>query len=130
MRNLFVTYVDITPNFGNPFSNFTHKVLVEKLRKHFARWDGFFEKYKDYSLGFIICTKYGTENLEIKGPSISRKLKIVDFSVFLPDEIKNESHYLDFVFSGIELALTEYKVLASEILDIKNECKRELNIIN
>ena len=62
------------------------------------------------------------------GPSISKKMKITDFSIFLPDEVKDVKEYLDFVFEGIAIAMAKYDVSKDEFNQIKDECKHELGI--
>jgi hypothetical protein len=87
-----------------------------------------FAKYENYSVGFVICTKLGVEQLEVKGPSVARKMKLVDFTIFLPDSIVNIEQYVDSVFSGIAQILEKYHVKPESIENIKEECKHELDI--
>jgi hypothetical protein len=137
MSNLTVAYINLSVGLCNPFGKMTHKALIGGLRDHFLDWKGFFAKYDDYSLGFIICTNRDIKVLEVKGPSISRKMKVVDFSIFLPEEVEklNPSNaedigrYLDWVFLAIATALIKYEVSGEEIKKIKDEVKRELNVI-
>jgi hypothetical protein len=92
-------------------------------------------KHEGYSLGFIVTTKRGIGELKVKGPSISRKMKLVDFSIFLPEKsealnpkkAEDINSYLDLVFLGISIALAKYQISKAEIEKINDECKHELN---
>ncbi|HEX8738059.1 MAG TPA: hypothetical protein VF721_22185 [Pyrinomonadaceae bacterium] len=135
---LYVSYLDLSVNLGNPFISLTHKPIVNRLRSRFLNWKGFFRKYENYNLGFIVATKRGIRELEVKGPSVSRKMKLVDFSIFLPEKVEalnpnkaeDINSYLDLVFLGISMALAKYQISKVEIEKINEECKRELNGLN
>ncbi|TAE39875.1 MAG: hypothetical protein EAZ50_09375 [Runella slithyformis] len=127
---LYLSYTDLSPSIENIYIDETHQKIIAVLRRQFLDWSQFFDKYgSEFSLGFFVSTKKGTEQLTIFGPSVSRKMKVVDFSIFLPDEIKDLNHYLDLVFEGIGVVLARFKVDENEILKMKNECKKELNLI-
>ena len=111
---LYLSYIDLTPGLENLFSNTSHQALISFLRANFNNWTGFFQKYPDHSLGLIIVTKKGVNELSIKGPSISSKSKLVDYSIFLPEDIRNMNDYLDNVFMGLKTILKNYKVDESE----------------
>jgi hypothetical protein len=136
VSTLYVSYINLSVGLGNPFNDFTHQIVLRNLRERFAEWKGFFDKYEDYSLGFIIATEKGTAKLTVKGSSVSRRMKAVDFSIFLPDQIaelkptttENVFRYLDAVFKGISSALDNYGVDDSEIESIRDKCKREIQI--
>jgi hypothetical protein len=82
MKTLYLSYIDLSPGLTNPFSKDSHPILLEVLRKNFENWNGFNSKCPEFSLGLIIVTKRGINELEVKGPSISKKHKVVDFSIF------------------------------------------------
>jgi hypothetical protein len=136
MSTLFVSYIDLSVGLRNPFNNLTHQIVVRNLRERFLGWKGFFDKYEEYSLGFIVATQKGTGKLSVKGPSISRKMKVVDFSIFLPDHVAellptstdNVLSYLDAVFAGISSALDQYGIKESEIEVIREKSKREIQV--
>lgn len=129
-QTAYLAYANLTPNLKNAYSDFTHQIIIKSLRKNFFSWNYFFEKYgKEFSIGFYINTKKGTDTLKILGPSVSKKMAIVDFSIFLPDEVSDINHYIDLAFEGFGIVLAKFKVDESEILEMKNECKRELNLV-
>lgn len=134
MANLFISYINLSPELRNPFSSTTHGVLVDKFNERFATWEGFFRAYEGYDLAFIIVTDEGVGKLEVKGPTVFRKTKTVDFSIFLPENIdtlvpenpQDFRIYLDWVFSGISSAIVRYGVSQEDIEIIKDECLLEL----
>lgn len=127
LQTVYLAYTSLTPGLKNVYSTATHKKIIEVLRDKFFLWNNFFEKHgSDYSLGFYISKKEGTDKLTYFGPSISKKMKIVDYTMFIPDDIKTLDEYLDLVFEGFEYFLNKYKVDSLEIEKMKNECKKEL----
>jgi len=119
MRTLYLSYINLSPGLTNPFTKDSHSILLEVLRKNFGNWDGFNLKYPEFSLGLIIVTKRGIDELEVKGPSISKKHQVVDFSIFLPENIADSKEYLEFIFDGLQLIFNKYGIDEQEIMKIK-----------
>lgn len=129
LQTAYVSYVNLTPDLKNSFSSVSHQQIMTPLRKHFFQWSVFFDKYgSDYSMGFFITTMKGINQIEIKKPSVSKKMKIVDYSIFLPDEIKDLNHYIDLVFEGIGIVLGKFNVPLEEVEKMKSECKVEIGL--
>lgn len=135
MGDFYISYLGLAPDLGNPFFTLTNETMIEKFRKCWRNWRGFTRRYGDgYSLGFILVTDRGIRELLVTGPDRDRKLKIVDFSIFLPEtieELKIERWqdvvaYLDLVFAGLAVALSKFEVSETELDKIKQECKREI----
>lgn len=126
---LHLSYINLSPGLKNKFSDVTFKPMYQRLSKNFLLWTSFLEKYPEYDLGFIITTKKGVEELHIKGPSISKRHKMVDYTIWLPDIDYSLGQYIDFVFEGIFIALKNYNVEENEIIQIKEEVRIELNLI-
>jgi hypothetical protein len=128
-QTVYLSYIALTPNFENNCFGQSHSEILKPLRDNFRYWNGFFNKYDlEYSIGFIVASKKGTNRLEIKGPTLWKRKKYVDFSIFLPDEIKDLDHYIDLVFEGIGLVLAKYEVPDSVIQEMNSECKKELGL--
>jgi uncharacterized protein YfkK (UPF0435 family) len=128
-QTAYMSYFNLTPNFENKFFHSNHQEIIEVLRKYFPNWTKIFEKHGEgFSIGFMVTRKRGTENLTIKGPSVSKKLQIVDYSIFLPDEIKDLNHYIDLIFEGVGIVLAKYDISKSEISKMKEECKIDISI--
>src|SRR5688572_23729096 len=116
---LYLSYMDLSPGHSNLYSGKSHQALIRALRNHFQDWTGFSSKFPDFSLGVIVVTKMGVAEIDIKGPSISKKHKVVDYSIFLPETIKDIEQYLDFVFTGLASILEKYGVNKTETLKIR-----------
>ncbi|UBM60816.1 hypothetical protein LAG90_09225 [Marinilongibacter aquaticus] len=127
IQTAYLSYFNLTPNFENEFFHKNHEEIITVLRRHFPEWKKIKDKHgKGFSIGFMVTRKKGTDNLTIKGPSISKKLQIVDYTIFLPDEITDLNHYIDLVFEGIGTVLAKYNIPESEALTMKIECKNEM----
>ncbi|MFD2520352.1 hypothetical protein [Emticicia soli] len=130
LQTLYISYINLSPGLKNPYDLLSHKELIKPLRENFFKWHAFFDKYgSDYSLGFFITTMVGTNQLEIKKPSISKKMKIVEYAIFLPDEIKDLNNYIDLVFEGISIVLEKFSISENEVTSMKIQCKTELNLL-
>jgi hypothetical protein len=81
-----------------------------------------------HKLRFAKLALVGEDKLNIKGPSIFKKGKDVEYSIFLPEKIDGMNHYVDLVMEGVFLAVERYGVGPKEIEYIKNECKIELGL--
>lgn len=128
MPILYLSYINLTPGLQNRFSDSTHKIVIEVLRRKFETWTGFFDKYTSWNLGYIITTKKGVEELEVKGPTIFKRDKLVDYTIFLPDVNYSLEEYIEFVFKGIAVSLKEYGVEDSAVILMREECRRDLNL--
>lgn len=128
MINVTTPYLELTPNFNNEFMPSTSRCIKNVLNKHFGRWEGFKNEYPDYILSIFFVKKRGTDSLLIKGPTVSKRYKTVEYSLFLLDEINDLSYYLDTVFDGIGIILEKYGVSNSEVLNMKKECKKDLEL--
>lgn len=67
----------------------------------------------DFTLGIILSAKTGTSQVEIKGPSISKKYKVVDYVLYIPFAIAEEaetfySQYVSFVCTGVATVLEKF----------------------
>ncbi|AYB34300.1 hypothetical protein D4L85_28630 [Chryseolinea soli] len=79
----------------------------------------------------MISTKKSKTDLSIQGPSISKKHKMVDYTLWIPYEkvIGSEnvlSSYLDCVCEGIILVFREYQYESSIVTKIFSDIKRKV----
>ena len=130
LQTFYLSYLDLSPALSNSFSSVSHQIIAQNIRSIFFTWDFFLTKYPEYSIGFIVVTKIGTTEWAVKGPSISKKMKIIDYSIFLPDTEYDLNLYVDFIFEGIFIALRKYKIDNESLILIKDKCKMELGIKN
>jgi hypothetical protein len=129
LKTAYVSYIDLTPGLSSEKYEVAHKSLIHILRAKFPLLKGFISTYgENFSIGFFICTKKETQSLKVLGPNKNKKNEKVEYSIFLPDEIKDLNHYIELIFEGIGLILLKYGVLESEILEMKSECIRELGL--
>ena len=127
MKNLYLSYIDLSPEIDNIYSTSSHQIIIKNLRENYLNWNFFFEKFPGYSIGFIITTKKDIEKLTVNGPSIFKKEKVVDFAIFLPTIISCLDKYIDLVFEGFFIALVQYNISIDDINKIKETCKEDLN---
>jgi hypothetical protein len=109
-----LVYINLTPGLENSFIKLSHHPIINVLRTHEREWAGFYQKYPDYSLGLTVVTEKGVNALEVKGPTVSRKLKNIDYSIFLPENIQNMNDYLENIFNGVNTVLEQNNVTRTE----------------
>jgi hypothetical protein len=120
-------YIDLTPGLSNPVNNPTHKVLVAELNKSFVAWKTFHIKYDGYKLVFYLTTQRGTSSTYIKGPARSKIKKYLEYSIFIKDEaVENRDTYIDEAFEGVAMVSEKFNVLKSEIMRVREDCKKIL----
>lgn len=87
---------------------------------------------KPFSLGVVISTRKNKTDLSIQGPSVSRKHKMVDYTIWIPFQkvIKSSNvlkTYLDYISEGIVLVFEELNYDNKKlILKIITEVKKEV----
>ena len=128
MSNISTIQLGLTPGMYDKHYDTIYEPLKSILVNNRNLWGNDTNKYKDFKLTFYIVTKKGVDDLYTKGPSVSKKYLTVDYSIFLPDEIKDLNHYIDLVFEGVGIVLQKYGVQNSAIEEMKNECKKELEL--
>jgi hypothetical protein len=126
MQTVYLSYLNLTPGLENQFSNESHKTIIKNLRECYSSWQSFSSIYPQYNIGFIIVTKKNVEKITIKGPTIDKRSKVVDYSIFLPDRNYNLSEYIDLLFEGIFLSLSSFYIKKDDIVIIRERCKKEL----
>jgi hypothetical protein len=126
---IYLSYINLTPGIKNNFSTQTHKTIFECFKNHNEIFEKFSKFHPEYSLGFTIVTKKDVSDLEIKGPTIMKKTKDIDYSIFLPDRNFNLDEYINLLFEGLGIALKKYDINDNQLLILRDECKRELGIV-
>ncbi|MCB2378237.1 hypothetical protein LGH70_11620 [Hymenobacter sp. BT635] len=111
--NVSAIYSEAGVNF--PISYLFMRLLREQLAQlepqHHAVYQA---KYGlDFTLGIILSAKSNTSQLEIKGPSLSKKYKVVDDTLYIPFVIAEEaetfySKYVSFVCTGVSTVLEKF----------------------
>jgi hypothetical protein len=78
----------IEPNVDFPFSHHFQIRISEEVTALVEPSPKFLEKYgPDYELIFNVSAKTGLQDNEIRGPSVFRKAKDVEYTIFLPFDV-------------------------------------------
>lgn len=122
-------YIQQDVNFG--FSYLFQRSIHSFLSENIKNSERFCEKYKDYTLMFRMSAKKDITENEIKGPTIFRKDKDMEYSIFLPfDEIMKNENYnyfaLKYLFEGIYSILDKY---GFDFSIIKKEEEKFINTV-
>src|SRR5438128_660345 len=83
----------IEPGVEFPFSHLFQRYLAKEVTALVVPSGKFIEKYgSDFELMFRISAKNGIQDNEIRGPTVFRKAKDVEYTVFLPFDIISGTH--------------------------------------
>jgi hypothetical protein len=116
---IFFGQVYIIPGVKFPFSHHFQLRLSREITSIVVPSDKFMKKYgRDYELMFNISAKDTIEDNEIRGPTVFKKTKDVEYTIFLPfmpisrqPDVPRSA--LTFLFKGV------YTVLESLEIDSK-----------
>lgn len=128
---LFVSQVYIEPGVSFPFTLKFQVFLSRQLTDLVVPSSGFTERFgEDYDLMFRMSAKQGLSEPEIKGPTVFKRDRDVEFTVFLPFQKHQAADRtalrdaLNYLFAAIckalrELALDTTKLAeeATQIID-------------
>lgn len=128
MQNILFAYFDLSPKIKNKYDIITHKIFRKYLETIYLNWKSVFEEFNDYSIGFDITTDENVKEIITKGPKVSKKTKVIRFTILLPSVKYSLEQYIDYIFEGIMVSLKKYKINEEELIDIKNKCKNELGV--
>ncbi len=97
-------YIDVGVKFefNHVFQEYIHSILT----RHSTPPNNFLERYKNYDFMFRMSAKKDIQDVEIKGPSIFKRDKDIEYSIFLPYDVitqKDNHNYwaLKYLFRGI-----------------------------
>ncbi|MHA3770734.1 hypothetical protein ACXR0O_04250 [Verrucomicrobiota bacterium sgz303538] len=101
----------ITPGVSFPFSLQFQRWLGDELLKRVEPSEGFRKLYaENFDLGFVISAKSDIDQPEIKGPTVFKREKDVEYTIFLPYENRN---YYD-----VSALLDVFRLLLQSIIRI------------
>ena len=118
---IFFGQIYIKPGISFPFSLHFQRVLGERISSLVSTSVDFEKRYgSEWNIMIRISAKDGIEKNEIRGPTVFRKSKDVEFSVFLPFAVistKQEPLHsaLSFLFSGTYSALEALDLVTSRL---------------
>jgi hypothetical protein len=93
------------------FMQLLKEELAQLAQQHFSVFQTAYGQ--DYTLGIILSASSADVKLEIRGPSISKRYKVVDYVLRIPFGIVEEaetlySRYVFFVCQGIATVLAKF----------------------
>jgi hypothetical protein len=118
---VYFTQIYIKPGVIFPFSSHFQGRLSDEVTALVVPSAKFTQKYgDDWNLGFNISAKRTICDNEIRGPSVFRKAKDVEYTIFLPfDTIQREASVaqsaVTFLLQGVCSVLGSLGIDASEI---------------
>ena len=116
--NIFVGQIYVEPGASFPFSIFFQQYLSRVLTSSVSASQCFQEKYgKDWSLTFRMSAKQRLGENQIVGPTVYRKGKSVEYSIFLPhsvitSQVDPHKSAMVYLFSGIKSVLESLEINA------------------
>jgi hypothetical protein len=121
---IFVGQIYIEPGINYPFSLIFQKWLSQKLTELVQPSAKFLKTYSiDYNLIFRISAKTKIHEPEIKGPTVFKRDKNVEFTIFLPHNGieacgQNEStRALNFLMDGVVTVLQSLDIDAARVVE-------------
>ena len=119
---IFVGQIYIQPNINYPFSHIFQKWIGEELTKLVKPPELFLKKYSDeFNVIFRLSAKSEIDKAEIRGPTIFKKDKDIEFTIFLPHNGKPANKHedckqpLEIFFDCVVKVLESLSVDGSEI---------------
>lgn len=112
-------------------SNKVLSLIIVKLNTLIIPSELFNKKYEGYQLVLINSSRRQFEILTIKGPSVSKKYKCVEYVIYIPYlEVLNSENYLEsflnFYEQGVIEVLSKYQIDLSKVPDAFKEIKKEV----
>jgi hypothetical protein len=120
---VYVTQIYIEAGVYYPFSHHFQNFISDELTKRLTPSDAFISKYaEDFNLIFNMSAKAKIPTAEIKGPTVFRKDKDVEYTIFLPfniHDVQSSEVYrqtLRLLISSISSVLIDLEIDASQLL--------------
>src|SRR5690349_15123604 len=87
---MVISFVQVYTQQGAefPFTTAFQRYLLAKISSLVSPSGKFIKAYdEDFTLRFYISAKHELENNEVRGPTVIRKTKDVEYTIFLPFEV-------------------------------------------
>lgn len=130
---IFVGQIYVQVGIRYPFSYIFQKRMHEELSKLVKPSEAFLKKYsEDFEIMFRLSAKSEIKEAEIKGPTIYKKDKDIEFTVFLPhngkpvESCEDCRGALEIFFGCVVIALESLTLDASLV---KGNCNFLINTI-
>ena len=122
---VYVSQIYISPGVNFDFTHHFQKLLSEELSAMVAQTGGFMRKYgPEFDLIFNMSAKKEIHENEIRGPSVYKKDKDVEFTIFLPFDVIGAStdRYrvaLKFLLDGIRTVFDKLGIDSAKLEERK-----------
>lgn len=114
-------------NFSYKVTRFIREELIINIMEPYK----LVEKEKDYHLDLVVATDSKTTELEVRGPDVRKRAKLIDYGLWLPHDIINNAEYplaefLKYYFEALKIVFSNYNVPAYELEKIYETAKKEI----
>jgi len=130
---VFVGQIYIQAGVNYPFSHEFQKWVGDELSNLVEPSDAFLEKYsEDFDLMFRLSAKTELNEIEIKGPTIFKKDKDIEFTIFLPyqripiEEKDSFKQPIKLFLEGVALALELVRIDSSMVRSDSSELAKKI----
>jgi len=121
--NIYVAQIYIEAGVNYPFTHWFQQFISRELTKRVQLSERLIEEYgEDFDLIFRMSAKAGILDTEIKGPTVFKRDKDVEYTIFLP--FNDQAHNSDLLHSivvkllaGIVLVLDELEFDTTRLSD-------------
>ena len=120
---VYFSQIYIRPGVSFPFSHNFQKCMSKEVTAVTVPSAMFIEKYgRDFDLIFRMSAKNSIRDNEIRGPTVFKKEKQIEYSIFLPyDVIANqpnpERSALEFLLSGVRCVFDLLGIDATKLVE-------------
>jgi len=134
--DIFFGQIYLEPDAVFPFSFKFNGWLTEQVARHVVDSDGFRGAYPGIMrLGFRISARKGLESVDLRGPTIFKRAKDIEFTIFVPHN-KNRFQtaedlqpIVDALLAGVIDALNKLFIDSSELKNHASEIVKDFKNI-
>ena len=130
---VYVVQIYIEPGVDFPFSYHLQRRLAREIRALVRPSPMFIRKYgRDFKLGLNISAKRRIKDNEVRGPTVFRKAKDVEYSIFLPFDVimrdkKAPKTALKFLLRGIRSVLQSLDIDSGKLAESQESLIEEIS---
>ena len=130
--HIAVSQVYVSPDASFSFSWRFQVCIAKRLTQLIKCSDLFATRYsRRYTLGFYFSAKRGLRDNEIHGPSVSKRYKCVEYTIFVPFDLAQESQCpnetaLAYFIDGVVSVLDSLEIVTDELRSIRGSLVKEL----
>ena len=114
--------------------NFSHKVdlfIREQVTSVIFSKYHLFDRDKTWYLNLVVATDSKTEELEVKGPEVRKRAKMIDYGLWLPYmKITTSAYplksYINYFLKALKIVFINYGVSKDDFDEIEEACMSEI----